>query len=288
MKAITVLGGFGFVGSHYWNSLDASTHDPNWSSRNHRDDYEIYTPNVINFISTVHNYNIFDNSHLDIDTNLNVLMTTLDNWRKFARNVKSADCVYNLISSWFVYGNQQVPEDVKEDAICDPKGFYSITKRCAEQLLISYCETFGLNYRILRLANVVGPGDKKVSQKKNALQYLINEIKAERDIEVYNDGRFYRDYIHIEDCVNAINLVIDQGKYDEIYNIGNGQSWYFADILYYARRVLGSKSMIKFIKPKEFHDLVQIKSFYMNIDKLTSLGYNAKYLGENLYNTLLA
>ena len=43
----------------------------------------------------------------------------------------------------------------QENALCDPKGFYSITKRTAEQLLISYCETFNIKYRIVRILCVV-------------------------------------------------------------------------------------------------------------------------------------
>ena len=56
--------------------------------------------------------------------------------------------------------------DTKESDYCDPTGFYSITKRAAEQLIISYCNTFNLKYRILRLTNIIGENDKKVSSQK--------------------------------------------------------------------------------------------------------------------------
>ena len=58
---------------------------------------------------------------------------------------------------------------VNESQPCDPKGFYSITKKCAEDLLISFCNTFGVKYRIIRLCNVMGKGDKGASSKKNAI-----------------------------------------------------------------------------------------------------------------------
>ena len=82
-----------------------------------------------------------------------------------------------------------------ETAVCDPKGFYIITKRCAEQLLISYCETFNLKYRILRFANIVGPGDTKASPKKNVLQHSINLLAQGKDVELFGDGKFYRDFM---------------------------------------------------------------------------------------------
>ena len=62
----------------------------------------------------------------------------------------------------FVYGQTQMP--ATEESICNPTGFYSITKRAAEQLIISYCETYGIKYRILRLCNVYGIGDTKFSK----------------------------------------------------------------------------------------------------------------------------
>ena len=73
------------------------------------------------------------------------------------------DFVFNFISSWFVYGDTKLP--AKESYQCKPKGFYSITKSTAEQLLISFCNTFKKKYRILRICNVYGLNDKNVSKK---------------------------------------------------------------------------------------------------------------------------
>ena len=132
----------------------------------------------------------------------------------------------------------------KEDALCDPKGFYSITKRTAEQLLISYCETFGIKYRILRLCNVLGPQDKKVSKKKNALQYMINCLKNNEDVYLYDNGRVYRDYMYVDDVVNAINCVLENGDTNTIYNIGSGVPVFLDEVIDYAKKQLKSKSTI--------------------------------------------
>jgi UDP-glucose 4-epimerase len=191
---INVLGGYGFIGGRYCKMT------PN-VIKNEKYDYQVKSNNILYFISTVHNYNVFTQPYLDIGTNLTTLIKTLETCR-------DKDLTFNFISSWFVYGD--VPLPAKEDSYCDPKGFYSITKRTAEQLLISYCQTFNLKYRILRLGNVLGETDSKVSAKKNALQYLINELKVGNDINLYDGGNVYRDYIYIDDVVNAINLVIKE------------------------------------------------------------------------------
>lgn len=272
--AVNIFGGNGFVGSYY-TQLQTSFH------LNEREHYQVYSPDVVYFISTVDNYNVHVDSTLDINTNLIVLMKVLDNYRDYIKASGEQGC-FNFISSWFVYGQDSGYGDkhrgIPETDPCDPKGFYSITKRCAEQLLVSYCETFGLNYRILRLANVIGKDDKKVSAKKNALQYLLGEIAASRAIDLYDGGRFFRDYIDVRDCARAIDLVQRKGALNEIYNIGNGYPCDFRDLLEFAKFRLNSTSEFRTIEPKQFHQKVQgSRSFYMDTTKLTALGYSPKY-----------
>lgn len=274
MAIVNVFGGYGFVGSEYCNVAKG------WI-KNYRDNYQVRSANCVYFISTVDNYNVHVDSLLDINTNLVVLVKVLDEYRKYVKETGENGC-FNFISSWFVYGQDsgfgEGARGIPETDSCDPKGFYSITKRCAEQLLMSYCETFGLNYRILRLANVLGKEDKKVSAKKNALQYLLAEIASNRPVDLYDSGYFYRDYIDVRDCARAIDLVVQQGEINSIYNIGNGKPIIFRDIVRYARDAMDSASELRTIEQKEFHKKVQSsRSFFMNNTKLESLGYRPQY-----------
>ena len=282
MEGLTIFGGRGFIGSQYVNDYyDAAI--GNIASVNAREDYRVHSKDVLYFISTVHNFHVFDKPFLDIDTNLTTLVKVLENWRK---RPDSKDGVFNFISSWLVYGNQEAPDGVPETAPCNPSGFYSITKRCAEQLLMSYCNTYGLKYRILRLSNVIGAGDRKVSAQKNGLQYMVNKMARNEDIEIYGDGKFFRDFTHVSDCARAIELVITKGDLNSIYNIGNGATWYFVDIIKYVHNLRRSKGRITHVEPKAFQKQVVVQSFYMNTDKLKALGYIPRLIGHKLYDTL--
>ena len=275
MAQINVLGGYGFVGSEYCKvSKDLLV-------KNYRENIGVFSPDVVYFISTVDNYNVHFYPTLDIDTNLTILVKVLENYKAYIKSFKHPGC-FNFISSWFVYGQDsgfgEGARGIPETDPCDPKGFYSITKRCAEQLLMSYCETFGLNYRILRLANVLGPQDKKVSAKKNAVQYLLGELAQNKRVDLYDSGYFYRDYIDVRDCARAIDLVINNGELNSIYNIGNGKPIIFRDIIRYARDAMDSGSEIRTIEQKEFHKKVQSsRSFFMDNTKLKGLGYRPEY-----------
>jgi nucleoside-diphosphate-sugar epimerase len=196
-------------------------------------------------ISTVGNHIVKINPYLDISTNLTLMIEILENWRH-----RYSNGVFNFASSLFVYGNTDQP--ATEDSYCDPRGFYSITKRTAEQLLISYCQTYNLKYKIMRFGNVIGIGDQKASLHKNALTYMITEMKHNKPINLYNNGDFYRDYIHVKDLCRAINVVINKGEINSIYNIGNGYPIKLRDIINYVVE-LGSKSQINILEQNDFN-----------------------------------
>jgi nucleoside-diphosphate-sugar epimerase len=260
METVNVLGK-GFVGGRYCELYPDVI-------INERNDYEVKTNNVLYFISTVDNYNVHTDPHLDIDTNLTTLIKTLE-------SCKGKDVTFNFISSWFVYGS--VPLPAKEDAHCDPKGFYSITKRAAEQLLISYCETFNIKYRIIRLSNILGKQDTKVSKKKNALQYMIEQIKNNEDVALYDGGEVFRDYLYVDDAAKAINMVLEKGNLNEIYNVGSGMPTKIKDAIKYAHQECKSSSNITFIPPADFHKIVQTKNMVLDIEKLRQLGFRIQY-----------
>ena len=261
MDAVNVFGGYGFVGSEYAAKYP--------SILNAKNNYFPQTNNILYFISTTDNYNVFEDLHKDIDTNLNTLMDVIE-------SIKDPEnATFNFISSWFVYGDTDLP--AREDSYCSPKGFYSITKRAAEQLLISYCQTVGMKYRILRLANVVGANASKISTKRNALQYMLTQLRDNKIVTLYEGGGVVRDFIYIDDCVDAINLVITEGELNTIYNIGTGHPTVLREIITDARDLLKSHSLIDSIQTPQFHKIVQVKSMYMDATKLFDLGFAPKY-----------
>jgi len=274
MNKVSIFGGTGFIGSKFCEMYPDVI-------KNKRDDYIPTTNNILYMISTVDNYNIHNNLHVDIDTNLKVLMNVLENLPK------NEDTVFNFVSSWFVYGqNKEIP--FREDySVCNPTGFYSITKHCAEQLLISFCQTFNVKYRIFRLANVLGEGDTKISKKKNALQYLIKEITENKDVELYYNGKVLRDYIYIEDVCDAIKLCMDKAPYNQIINIGNGEPYMFSDLIQKAIQYAKSSSKIIHINPTQFHNIVQVRHSYLDVTKLHSYGFKSRYDIDTIINKLV-
>ena len=257
---ISVFGSTGFVGSEYCSMYR------NRCIEIDRSDNVPKSKDILYFISTIDNYNVYDDPYLDIQTNLVKLVSVLEETKKLE------DVTFNFVSSWFVYGKtNNLP--VRESDPCNPSGFYSITKYAAEKLLASYCETFGINYRILRLTNIIGSSDKKVSKKKNALQYMINQLKNDEPVNLYDNGDPIRDYMHINDCVRAISLVVNSKDKNTIVNISNNEPKRIGDLVYYAKDKLKSKSEIISIPAPDFHKTVQNKDMCLDNTRLRMLGY---------------
>jgi len=244
--------GAGYIGGRYCQMYDDTL-------IMHRDQRKPATKELLYFISTVDNFNIHTDITLDVETNLKVLCETLDYCRE--------DTVINFISSWFVYGECELP--AKEDSLCNPKGFYSITKKCAEDLIIDFCKTYDVKYRILRLCNVVGGLDRKASPQKNAIAHMINLLKSGEDVILYNGGRVYRDIMHVDDVCRAINTAISLGELNSIYNIGSGQMTSLGDIIRTAKHFLQSDSNI-------ISKSAVTQDMFLDSAKLRALGFQPR------------
>jgi nucleoside-diphosphate-sugar epimerase len=268
---ISVYGASGFIGSRFCNLY------PNLITKQNREERKPRTKDILYFISTTNNYNVHTNITLDVETNLKVLCEVLDHCR-------DREITFNFISSWFVYGETILP--AKEEYHCNPTGFYSITKKAAEDLLISFCKTYNVKYRIIRLCNVLGRGDQSTSSKKNALTYMIDLLKKNEDVFLYDDGTPIRDVMHVNDVCAAIKLICDKGNINEIYNVGSGRPIQIGAIIEATKELLNSSSQIKSKETPEFHKIVQTKDFWLDNTKLKQLGFKQTISIEKIIEEL--
>jgi nucleoside-diphosphate-sugar epimerase len=258
LSKISVFGATGFIGSRFSALFPDEVH------AEARESVEPANDEILYLISTTDNYHVFDDLELDIRTNLTHLMRVLERCR-------ARDVTFNFVSSWFVYGEQsELP--VKEDAVCRPDGFYAITKRCAEQLLASFCRTFDKRYRILRLSNVYGPGDR-VSPRKNGLQHMIQRLVRDEPVELYGGGAAKRDYLYVDDACRALKTCVERAPLGEIVNVGSGAPLLVGELVEYCRQRLGSKSRVERVETPAFRRQVQARDFWLDVTRLARLGF---------------
>ena len=144
-----------------------------------------------------------------------------------------------------------------------------------------------MRYRILRLCNVIGHGDAKATKQKNAITWMVKEIKNHNDLKVYDNGGHTRDIMHVTDVCRAIKLVMEKGKVDEIYNIGSGKQTSVKEVLDLASDMCDYRGSLISIDTPDFHKVVQgLQHFYLDTSKLNQLGFNPIYDTKDIVREL--
>jgi dTDP-glucose 4,6-dehydratase len=145
-----------------------------------------------------------------IETNVLGTASLLENLRKFPK-VKflhvSTDEVYGSISegSW----NEEFP--------LSPNSPYAASKASSDLLALAYQRTYGLDILVSRCCNNYGPNQ---FPEKLIPLFITNLIQG-RKVPVYGDGKNIREWIHVDDHCDALNLILSKGESGQIYNIGS-------------------------------------------------------------------
>ena len=220
---------------------------------------------VVHCASTVDNYNILTDPYLDVRTNCDGTIALLEACKEHKPKLL-------YLSTYFVYGNQStLPAD--EQSPCEPLGLYPATKLCAEHFCKIYSRLHSFHLNICRLTNVYGPGESFDNRTKGAFNYLIRQAQLGEPINVYRGGDFFRDYLYIDDAIEALASVAEHAPAGELYLVGSGEPVLFKDLMDCLHRLTGRKSALGSIEPPPFHQVVGIRNFSANIAKIKALGW---------------
>ncbi|MBI2075575.1 MAG: NAD(P)-dependent oxidoreductase [Candidatus Harrisonbacteria bacterium] len=223
--------------------------------------------------STVHNYHVLDNPYIDVDTNLKGTIRLLELVKDMA--VKPL-VIYP--STFFVYGNtcdKSGGKPVNEESATDPRALYPATKLCAESIIKLYSRLYDIPYLIVRLTNVYAEGEDFTQKKKGALSFLIMSAVKGEEVTMYGDGGFYRDYIYVNDVVDALRFLETKAKNDT-FLIGYGTPVKFKDIIDYILEQTGHRAKLVAMEPPAFHRAVGVGNFIADTSKINALGWKAK------------
>jgi UDP-glucose 4-epimerase len=141
-----------------------------------------------------------------------------------------------------IYG---VPEilPTPETAICQPITSYGISKLTIEKYLYLYNYLHELDYRILRIANPFGPL-QTASKNQGVIGAFLRRSLANQPIEIWGDGSVARDYLYVDDVIDAIILAAEYGGNEKIFNIGSGTARSLLDVIHAIETVTGIKPFV--------------------------------------------
>ena len=123
-----------------------------------------------------------------------------------------------IYMSAYIYGKQELLP-IKENSIINPSNPYAQSKLLCEKICKYYADVFTLDITILRPFNVYGPDQ----EKHFLIPEIVEQIKKSKKI-IVNSFQPKRDFVYIEDLVNALTISSKKLKGLQIYNIGSGVS----------------------------------------------------------------
>lgn len=236
---ILVTGGAGFIGSHVVDAYCSAGHEvivvDNLSSG--KEEYvnasaqlietditdkdriqeviNSHKPDVINHHAAhIQVGNSVKNPQFDAENNIIGLLNIME----AAKNVGTKKIIM-ASTGGAMYGNKPTPfsEDMKED----PVSPYGVSKRSGELYLNYYNEQYDIPYTVLRYANVYGP--RQNPHGESGVIAIFSEMIADGKSPIINgDGTHTRDYVYIEDVVEA-NVLALETSYIGALNIGTGR-----------------------------------------------------------------
>ena len=113
----------------------------------------------------------------------------------------------------------------EENSKIHPTSIYGITKQNQEQILQAICPNLNIKTTILRFQNVYGEGQSLKNAYTGILSIFSTQILNGENINIFEDGKESRDFIHVDDAVEAIKLCLEQDiSTHKIYNVGTGIS----------------------------------------------------------------
>ncbi len=174
---------------------------------------------------------------------------------------KSGDHIFYHISTDEVYGSLELNGGFfNESTAYDPRSPYSASKASSDHMVRAWHHTYGLPIVISNCSNNYGPNQFP----EKLIPLFINNIIEKKALPVYGQGLNIRDWLHVEDHANAIDIVFHKGQMGETYNIGGHNEWKNIDVIHLLCKLMDQKldrkngesaQLIKFVTDRPGHDL---------------------------------
>jgi UDP-glucose 4-epimerase len=291
MPSAIITGASGFIGSELTKKLISLDWDLVTYSRNTQSNLPLKSTNykidwanpyfeqlattdfVFHAASQNSNKIALINPLQDITNNINILLKLME---EIGKKGHKPHFVYLSTSSFYANSTKSY---VNEESKLSPNSLYDISKLTQENYLYYYyMQGIFSSLTILRLANVYGLNKNKNNNDRGFLEKSIRDALAGEEIDCFGDGKVLRDYIYIDDVIEAIIATSTSSSIAtfNIYNVGTGKSTYLIDALKLVRKVVFKKTKKEVRLNNVPYPSISVpsdtRSYSIDISKILELG----------------
>lgn len=203
---------------------------------------------VVNFAAESHVDRSIDTPEVFLKTNILGTQVLLDACNRFGTGR------YHQVSTDEVYGDLPLDRPdlfFTEETPIHTSSPYSASKASADLLVTAYYRTYGTPVTISRCSNNYGP----YHFPEKLIPLMILNALEDKPLPVYGDGKNVRDWLYVEDHCRAIELILENGRVGEVYNVGGHHEKQNIEVVKTILHALGkSEELIAFVKDRPGHD----------------------------------
>ena len=212
---------------------------------------------VINIAAESHVDRSIETPNLFAETNVLGTLNLLENFRRHYSQNKEKKVFYQ-ISTDEVYGSIENGL-FHEKSPYRPNSPYSASKASSDHFVRAYYKTYGLPTIISNCSNNYGPNQFP----EKLIPLCIISIINNREIPIYGDGNYTRDWLYVEDHAQSIKLILEKGKIGQTYNVGGNNEIDNIEIVHKIISIVDDKlsrpkgtslRLIKHVKDRKGHD----------------------------------
>lgn len=212
--------------------------------------FEAERPDVaVNFAAESHVDRSIEDPGVFLETNVMGTQVLLDACRKYGIQR------FHQVSTDEVYGDLPLDRPdlfFTEQTPLHTSSPYSASKAAADLLCNAYHRTYGLPVTVSRCSNNYGP----YQFPEKLIPLMIANALADKPLPVYGEGLNVRDWLYVEDHCAAIDLILENGKPGQVYNIGGHNEKQNIDIVRMILAALGKpESLVTYVADRKGHDM---------------------------------
>ena len=205
---------------------------------------------IYNFAGQPAHNKSLDDPHLDKDINLDGHLNLLQ-----ACKINNPDAKILYAGSRMQLGKiNHFP--VNEEHPSKPKSPYGVSKQAAEDYSQYFFREEGLDTVVFRISNPYGPRAQMRKSEYCIVNWFLGQLMNGKDVTVYGDGNQLRDYIFIEDLVDAYLLAgVSPNSKGQVFNVGSGIGTRFKEMVDILIETVGGGKRVNVPWPKSYHNI---------------------------------